>query len=71
MEIINHVKEHNYLGVMINYGNYEVKINNRTDKGRTAVYKINVLWDRNVTLQVKNSIYHALSKSTVTYTEDI
>ena len=49
-------------------GNHEPEINNRINKGRTAICKLNsILWDRDVTSKTKTYIYHAIVKSTITY----
>ena len=55
--IISHVVEYTYLGVRITKdGNYEPEINDRINRGRAALTKLNnVLWDRDVTLQNKDS----------------
>ena len=49
--IICHVNEYTYLGVRITKdGNHEPQINDRINRGRAAVTKLNsILWDRNVT----------------------
>ena len=49
-------------------GNHEPEINDRINKGRAAISKINsILWDRDVTSKTKTHIYHAVVKSTITY----
>jgi hypothetical protein len=55
--IISYVKEYTYLGVRITKdGNYELEINDRINRGRAAITKLNsVLWDRDVTPQNKDS----------------
>ena len=70
--MINHVEEHNHLGVMVtNYGNHEAEINNRINKGQAAISKLNyVLWSQNVTPKIKTQIYRASIKSTITYAAD-
>jgi len=57
------------LGVKITKdGNHEPQINDRIDRGRAAITKLNsILWDRDVTLKTKTHIYHAIVKSTITY----
>ena len=49
--IISHVNEYIYLGVRITKdGNYEPEINDRINRGRAAITKLNsILWDRDVT----------------------
>jgi len=49
--IISHVNEYTYLGVRITEdGNHQPQINDRINRGRAAVTKLNsILWDRNVT----------------------
>ena len=52
-------------------GNYEPEINDRTNRGRAAIAKLNsILWDRDVTTETKTHIYHATVKSTITYTAE-
>ena len=48
---ISHVSENIYLGVRITKdGNHEPEINDRINKGRAAISKLNsILWDRDVT----------------------
>jgi hypothetical protein len=48
---ISHVSETIYLGVRITKdGNHEPEINDRINKGRAAISKLNsILWDRDVT----------------------
>jgi len=67
--IISHVNEFTYLGVRITKdGNHEPQINERINRGRAAITKLNsILWDRDVTPKTNNHIYHALVKSTITY----
>jgi hypothetical protein len=59
---INHVSEYDYLGVRVTKnGNHEAEINNRINKGRAAVSKLNsILWGRDVTSKTKTHIYHAI-----------
>jgi len=66
---INHVSEYVYLGVRINKdGNHEPEINDRINRGRAAISKLNtILWDLDVTSKRKTHIYHAVVKSTITY----
>ena len=65
----SHVSEYVYLGVRITKdGNHEPEINDRINRGRAAVSKLNsILWDRDVTSKTKTHIYHAIVKSTITY----
>jgi len=62
--IISHVNEYTYLGVRITKdGNDEPQINDRINKGRAAIMKLNsILWDRDVTLKTKAHIYNAIVK---------
>ena len=47
---------------------YEPEINDRINRGRAAITKLNsVLWDRDVTPKTKTRICHAVVKSTITY----
>ena len=66
---ISNVSEYVYLGVRLTKdGNHEPEINDRINKGRAAISKLNsVLWDREVTSKTKTHIYHAVVKSTITY----
>jgi hypothetical protein len=49
-------------------GNHEPEINDRIDRGRAAVTKLNsILMDRDVTPKTKTHIYHETAKSTITY----
>jgi hypothetical protein len=66
---IIYVSEYVYLGVRITKdGNHEPEINDRVNKGRATISKLNsVLWDRNVTSKTKTHICHATVKSTITY----
>ena len=66
---ISHVNEYTYLGVRITKdGNYEPEINDRINRGRAAITKLNsILWDRDVTHKTKTHIYHAIVKSTITH----
>ena len=50
--IISHVNEYTYLGVRITKdGNHEPEINDRINRGRAAITKLNsILWDRDVTV---------------------
>jgi len=63
--IIRHVNECTYLEVRVTKGrNHETQINEKINRGRAAVTKINsILWDRDVTLKTKTNIYHAVVKS--------
>jgi hypothetical protein len=56
---ISHVNEYVYLGVRITKGgNHEPEINDRINKGRAAISKLNsILWDRDVTSETKTHIY--------------
>ena len=67
--IISHVNEYSYLGVRITKdGNHEAEINDRINRGRAAIVKLNsILWDRDVTPKTKTHIYHSIVKSTITY----
>ena len=71
-EIISHLNEYTYLGVRITKdGNYEPEISDRISRGRAAITKLNsILWDRDVTPETKTYIYHAIVKSTFTYTAE-
>ena len=55
---ISHVSEYVYLGVRITKdGNHEAEINDRINKGRAAISKLNsILWDRNVTSKTKTHV---------------
>ena len=49
-------------------GNHEPEINDRINKGRATISKLNSIWlDRDVTSKTKTYIYHATVKSTITY----
>ena len=65
----SHVSEYVYLGVRITKdGNHEPEINDRINRGRAAISKLNsILWDGEVTSKTKTHIYHAIVKSTITY----
>ena len=71
--IINYIKEYNYLVVRItNDGNYEPETNDRINRGRAAITKLNsVLCDRDVTPKTKIHIYHAIVKSTIKHAAEI
>jgi hypothetical protein len=62
--IRSHVHEYTYLGVRITKdGNHEPEINDRINRGRVAITKLNrILWDRDVTPKTKSHIYHAIVK---------
>jgi hypothetical protein len=66
---ISHVSECIYLEVrVISDGNHEPEINDRINRGRAAISKLNsILWDRDMTSKTKTHIYHAIVKSTITY----
>jgi hypothetical protein len=66
---ISHVSEYTYLGVRITKdGNYEPEINDRINRVRAAITKLNsILWYRDVAPKPKTHIYHAIVKSTITY----
>ena len=66
---VSHVSEYVYLGVRITKdGNHEPEINDRINRGRAAISKLNsILWDRDVTYKTRTHIYHAIVKSTITY----
>ena len=52
-------------------GNHEPEINDRINKGRAAISKLNSnLWNGDVTPKTKTHIYHAILKSTITYTAE-
>jgi len=52
-------------------GNHKPEINDRINRGRAAITKLNsILWDRDVTPKTKAHIYHAVVKSTITYTTE-
>jgi len=70
--IISHLNEYTYLWVRITKdGNYEPEICDRISRGRAAITKLNsILWDRDVTPETKTYIYHAIVKSTCTYTAE-
>jgi len=57
------------LGVRITKdGNYEPEINERINRGRAAITKLNsILWGRDVTPKTNTHIYHAIVKSTIIY----
>ena len=67
---ISYVNEYTYLGVKITKdGNHEPEINDRINRGRAAITKLNsILWDRDVTPKTNTHIYHAIVKSTIIYT---
>jgi len=67
--IISHINEYTYLWVRITKdGNHEPQINERINRGRAAITKQNsIFWDREVTLETKTRIYHAVVKSAITY----
>ena len=69
LSTISHVSEAINLGVRITKdGNHEPEIDDRINKGRAAISKLNsILWDRDVTPKTKTHIYHAIVKSTITY----
>jgi len=71
-EIIKHVNEYTYLGVRITKdGNHEPEINDTINREWAAITKLNsILWDRDVTPKTKTHIYHAIVKSTITYTAE-
>jgi hypothetical protein len=49
-------------------GNYEPETNDRINKGRAAITKLNsILWDSDVTTKTMTHIYQAIVKSTITY----
>ena len=66
---INYVNEYTYLGVKITKdGNHEPGINDRVNRGRAAITKLNrILWDHDMTPKTKTHIYHAIVKRTITY----
>jgi hypothetical protein len=67
--IVSHVSEYTYLGLRITKdGNHEPEINDRINRGRAAIKKLNsILWDSDVTPKTKTHNYHAIVKSTITY----
>ena len=69
---INYVNKYTYFGVKITKdGNHEPQTNDRIHTGRAAITKLNsILWDCDVTPKTKTHIYHAVVKSTVTYTAE-
>jgi len=69
---INYVNKYTYLGIKVTKdGNHEPEINDRINRGRAAITKLNsILWDCDVTPKTKTHIYHAVVKSTVTYTAE-
>jgi hypothetical protein len=66
--VISHVNEYTYLGGRITKdGNHEPEINDRINKGRAAITKLNsILWNRVVTSKTKTRIYRAMVRSTIT-----
>ena len=49
-------------------GNHEPEINDRFNRGRAAISKLNSIWlDRDLTSKTKTHIYHAIGKSIITY----
>jgi hypothetical protein len=49
-------------------GNHEPEINDRINKGRAAISKLNsILWDRDVTSKTKAHVYHTTVESTIKY----
>jgi len=66
---VSRVNEYVYLGVRITKdGNHKPEINDRINKGRAALSKLNsILWDRDVTSKTNTHIYYAVVKSTITY----
>ena len=55
------------LGVRITKdGNHEPEINDRINRGRAAITKLNsILWDRDVTPKTKTHIHNAIVKNTI------
>ena len=66
---ISLVYEYAYLGVRITKdGNYEPEINDRINRGRTAITKLNsILWDSDVTPQNKDSYLSCISYAAETW----
>ena len=66
---ISDVSEYVCLGVRITEdGNHEPEINDRINRGQTAISKLNsILWDCDVTSKTKTHMYHAIVKRTITY----
>jgi hypothetical protein len=53
---------------IIEDGNREPEINDKINRGRAAISKLNsILWDRDVIVKTKTHIYYAIVKSTITY----
>jgi len=67
--IISNVNECTYLEVRITkVGNHEPEINDRINRGRAAITKLNsILWHCDVTPKTKTHIYHAIVNSAITY----
>ena len=49
-------------------GGLDVEINERINKGRSAISKFNgVLWDQNISSKTKATIFNTIIRSTMTY----
>ena len=49
-------------------GYHEPEINDRINRGRVAISKLNSIWlERDLTSKTKKLIYHAIGKSIITY----
>jgi hypothetical protein len=56
---------------IIEDGNCEPEINDKINRGRVAISKLNsVLWNLDVTVKTKTHIYYAIVKSTITYASE-
>ena len=66
-------EEFDYLGVRIDKEDrQDSDIKNTINKGRATIAMLNsILWDRNITKEVKLQIYNSMVRSTVTYGADI
>jgi hypothetical protein len=69
---VSHVSEYVCLEARITKdGNHEPEINDRINKVRAAISKLNsVLWDRDVTSKTKTHVYHAIVKSAIIYSAE-
>ena len=58
-----------YFGTKITAdGGHGVEINERINKGRSAISKLNgVLWDENISSKTKTTIFNTIIRSTMTY----
>ena len=66
-------EEFDYLGVRIDEEDrQESDIKTRISKGRATIAMLNtILWDRNITKEVKLQIYNSVVRSTATYGAEI